>query len=100
MTKQERFMAASCRFTLAVGETMTTRMNTTDLLCVIAALQLALRHPNMPARTGRSIRRFVDAHIQQIDVIEPVLAELLRLGDLPEHDTTAERTGNSDGSEK
>jgi hypothetical protein len=53
---------------------------------LIGGLQLALRHPGMPAATGRRLRAVVDNLIERVAEISPDLGALLHLGDDPSRD--------------
>ncbi len=55
-------------------------------LCVIGALHLALRHPNMPALTGATVRGLLIGLIDEIGTVVPELAKILRKGDDPSCD--------------
>lgn len=53
---------------------------------VIGALQLALRHPQLPPNVRADLRSFIDAFLEKVETIQPELAQLIRMGDAPECD--------------
>lgn len=66
----------NCRLDIGWGE----------MLCVLAACQLALRHPNMPANAAANVWQFVETAIAEIDAVVPDLAAVLRMGSDPRYD--------------
>ena len=57
---------------------------------LIATVQLALRHPDNHGETVEVVTRWKDRLIALIESQEPELAELLRLGDDPAHDSSVD----------
>lgn len=53
---------------------------------VVGALQLALRHPDMPPLTRSTVRRFVDRLLDRIGDVQPEVSHHLRKGDDPTYD--------------
>jgi hypothetical protein len=53
---------------------------------IVACLQLALRHPDVPRHTRGVVRGVVDSFINEIEQVVPELAALLRMGDDPAQD--------------
>lgn len=66
-------------------------LNVQQMVVIIGALQLALRHPAFPATTGAFIKNWLDEAISQIGTLCPELAPLLRAGNDPAHDVPIER---------
>lgn len=64
-------------------------LSASDLMGLIATVQLALRHPEFSGPTAERMREMVDGLIARIEAVHPPLAALLRLGDNPEYDTPA-----------
>lgn len=55
---------------------------------IVAAVQLALRHPNFIGPTAEYVRAFVDQSIDRVEADGYIAtAALMRLGDDPAHDT-------------
>lgn len=85
MTDMTRFLRATMRLAhLHPSCTLTLTWEAT--LALIAALQMALRHPSMPGASGALLRSTVDSLIARLDQIEPDVALMLRRGDDPAHD--------------
>lgn len=57
-----------------------------EVFTVLSLVQLALRHPGVQGEIHASGREFVNGIIALVEVEQPRLAELLRLGDDPEYD--------------
>ncbi len=60
-------------------------------IAILSSLQLSLRHPANRGHTAQVVRRFCDEFIAQIEGVDPALAQLLRMGDDPQHDAHHER---------
>lgn len=80
---EERYLQAlreigqhPCRFEVS--------LNTLTIL--ISALQLATRHPRLPARVSEVVRDWVEAAIEAIDTLAPDVAAGLRAGNDPAND--------------
>lgn len=56
------------------------------MLCVLACVQLSLRHPTLPDNARRLAREFVDQTISEIRTVVPYLADVLEKGNHPEYD--------------
>jgi len=61
-------------------------LNVQQMVVIIGALQLALRHPAFPATTGAFIKNWLDEAISQISTLCPELAPLLGAGSDPAYD--------------
>lgn len=64
----------------------TLELGFTELISVIAHLQLALRHPGNVGESARSIRALIEKVIRGLEESEPVIGPLLRLGFDAAHD--------------
>lgn len=82
---QREFLEASHRFQVNQPEVVLT-LDPSTILCLIASVQLALRHPGNTGESARRMRGLIDTLIGRIGEIEPRLAELLRMGDDPKND--------------
>lgn len=78
-----RYLQAMERHTLHPVKLETT---VGDLLVLVGALQLALRHPDLPATTTAGVETFLHGAIRGLQRLEPVLAEVARLGQDPAYD--------------
>jgi len=61
-------------------------LDATGVLCLVAQLQLATRHPRNTGTSADWARGFVAGLVRQVEEISPSLAESLRLGDDPQYD--------------
>ncbi len=84
--RQKKFANALRQLALSHGHELVMNVDWDTLMCVIASCQLALRHPGMPTLTRQRVRGWVDKLLALMDNVNPDLAELLRLGDMPEED--------------
>jgi len=76
-----REMKASRDFVLPV------HLDLQTLLCLVGALQLALRHPGNNGQSSQVVKDVVDAIIDRLEGHQfTAIAELMRLGFNPEHD--------------
>jgi hypothetical protein len=67
--------------------TLPVHLDLHPLICVVAHLQLALRHPANKGLSSEVVRRIVDMMIERVEAAGfPATAEMLRLGDDPEFD--------------
>jgi hypothetical protein len=69
-----------------------------DLLQIISALQLALRHPELPPGIATAVQAFISAPLAQIETKSPIIADVIRAGNDPAQDIrpdTGERRGGS-----
>lgn len=82
----DRFAAALARAAAQV-DFLAVQMRWQTAICVIASLQLALRHPAMPSATRSTVREAVDTIISHIESVDADLAVLMRMGDDPTLDT-------------
>lgn len=58
-----------------------------SLMCVVGALQLALRHPANTGPSSKVVRELIDGIIERVEHAGYVVtAQILRLGDNPEYD--------------
>ena len=57
-----------------------------DLMVVTSALQLALRHPQMPRSIRESVEAFLEGVFQALQARDPVFGEIGRLGNDPAND--------------
>jgi len=58
-----------------------------SLLCVVGALQLALRHPGNNGQSSQVLRELIDGIIDRLETHGfTAIVELMRLGFNPEHD--------------
>jgi hypothetical protein len=58
---------------------------------IIAALQLALRHPLFPPESQELVERFVQGFLAQVRTKDLVIAQVLERGNDPEGDTRPTR---------
>lgn len=66
---------------------------------IVAALQLALRHPGLTGHMRDRVRGVVDALISQVGAAAPDVAEMLRLGDGVMYDTLTRKERSRDAEE-
>lgn len=68
------------------------RLDTTvaDLLVLVGALQLALRLPALPRSVRANVEAFVAGALDGVARLDPVLAEVARLGHDPAADVSEE----------
>ena len=79
--------AREARRAHAAGYVLPLHMDVEVISSLVAALQLALRHPRNTGRTAGTVRAAVDSIIQRVEADGyPALATLLRLGNDPEND--------------
>lgn len=69
------------------------RLETTlpDMCMVIAALQLALRHPHFTGASRKHVEAFVSGFIDQVKTLDLVIAKVLERGNDPHHDVPIRR---------
>lgn len=65
--------------------------NLPTMTAVIAALQLALRHPLFPLESKRVVTDVVHGFIAQVKTLDLVIAQVLERGNDPHHDRPARR---------
>ncbi len=63
-----------------------TEINVGTAICVIAAIQLACRHPQYTGKGKDIAEKFARTLQAEVVAIKPLFAELLRLGWDPAHD--------------
>jgi len=81
MAAATREMATSRDFALPV------HLDIQTLMCLVGALQLALRHPGNTGPSSQVVRQVIDAIIDRLEVHGyRAVAHLMRLGYNPEHD--------------
>jgi hypothetical protein len=61
------------------------------MMIVIAALQLALRHPLFPTESKRVVTGVVQGFLDQVRTLDLVIAQVLERGNDPHHDVSAAR---------
>lgn len=76
----QRYGTQLLRFELPVSDVMT----------LVSAVQLALRHPMFPARIRPYVERFLGDVEGRLARLAPVFAEVVRLGKYPRHDMRAD----------
>lgn len=94
---EERFLAALSR-AMAKASHVRFDLGWGQVVCLVANLQLALRHPDNVGHPGRQVRSFLDHLFQKIEEIDAELAELLKRGDDPAHDQHLGDPGTGSGS--
>jgi hypothetical protein len=62
-----------------------------EMSVIIAALQLALRHPLFPRASRTQVTAFVQGFIAQVKTLDLVIAQVLERGNDPHHDVPARR---------
>lgn len=69
------------------------RLETTlpEMCMVIAALQLAMRHPRFTGASRQHVAAFVQGFIDQVKTLDLVIAQVLERGNDPHHDVPARR---------
>lgn len=65
--------------------------NLPTMTAVMAALQLALRHPLFPTASQRVVTHVVEGFIAQVKTIDLVIAQVLERGTDPHHDVPTRR---------
>lgn len=65
--------------------------NLPTMTAVIAALQLALRHPLFPTESKRVVTNVVHDFIAQVKTLDLVIAQVLERGNDPHHDGPTRR---------
>ena len=67
---------------------VTLQLDVATVLNLVSMLQLALRHPRVSAycEASRAAREFIENFRVQVARCEPLVAELVALGDRPAHD--------------
>src|SRR5258708_5797312 len=88
--QKERLVAAAEQEARVCAIDFPLYLDQTSVLCLIANLQLALRHPGNTGASAAVARKFVDGMISRMkDAGLVATAELARLGDDPAYDDPA-----------
>jgi len=78
--------AEALRQLTAENPTMTLHVPPPKLVAIIAALQLALRHPNLPAATYKVCDDFCRSIQASIEEYHPLVAKVIEMGFDPQFD--------------
>jgi hypothetical protein len=62
-----------------------------EICVIVAALQMALRHPMFPRESKRFVTAFVQGFIDQVRTLDLVIAQVMERGNDPHHDVPARR---------
>lgn len=92
MNDDERLIAAIERLELRRGHARL-ELSFTDLTVVISQVQLALRHPANVGVSSFRVRAFLEQVIGTLELDEPDLGPLLRMGFDPQHDVSPAAAG-------
>ena len=62
-----------------------------EISVIVAALQMALRHPLFPRESKTIVTSFVQGFIEQVKTLDLVIAQVLERGNDPHHDVPTRR---------
>lgn len=72
--------AASREVSRCPGTLIRLELGAVESLVLLGALQLCLRHPQMPATTRNKVRQFAEGIEKAVQTIGPAVAEVARRG--------------------